>query len=72
MHPRDTDTAVCVNIWAPGTPARRLCLGSVETLVWMDEGVHFLVLSVKVCRKRLGLWPRIHFVILLSTLDLCW
>ena len=33
MHPRDTDTAVCVNIWAPGTPARRLCLGLVETLV---------------------------------------
>ena len=58
MHPRDTDTAVCVNIWAPGTPARRLCLGSVETLVWMDEGVHFLVIRVKVCRKKdLGFGP---------------
>ena len=22
MHPRDTDTAVCINMWAPGTPAK--------------------------------------------------
>ena len=22
MHPRDNDTAVCINMWAPGTPAK--------------------------------------------------
>ena len=22
MHPRDTNTAVCINMWAPGTPAK--------------------------------------------------
>ncbi len=56
MHPRDTNTAVCINMWAPGTPAKsydiRLCTGSVETRVRMDDGAHFLVFRVNVCREK--------------------
>ena len=34
---RDTDTAVSVKMWAPGTLARSLYLGSVETMVYVME-----------------------------------
>ena len=44
MHPRDTDIAVCINyMGAPGTPIRRLCMGSVETLARMDDGANFCI-----------------------------
>ena len=59
MHPRDTDTAACVNMWTPGTSSRRLCMGSVETLARMNDGAHFLSQSVP--EKRLTPWPRINF-----------
>ena len=35
MHPRDTETAVCVTMWAPGT--QELYMGSVETLAEVME-----------------------------------
>ena len=42
----DTDTAVCVNMWAPGTPARSLCTGSVETLARIMEPKYFLFIAI--------------------------
>ena len=40
MHPRDTNTAVCINMWAPGTPAK-----SYKTVyglkVWRKTGLNF-------------------------------
>ena len=41
MHPRNTDIAVCVIMLAPGTPARRLRMYSVETLARMTEPALF-------------------------------
>ena len=58
MHPRDTDTAVCVNMWAPGTPARRLRIGSVETLA---QNLMTLLLRVKVCQKKVYALAQIKF-----------
>ena len=41
MYPRDTDSAVCINMWAPRTPATKLCMGSVETLARMMKLTFF-------------------------------
>ena len=32
---RDTDTAECIEMWAPETLARRLCMDSVETMAYV-------------------------------------
>ena len=37
MCSRDTDTAACVDTLAPGTLARLLCMGLVETMAQVME-----------------------------------